>query len=305
MKGKYMNRAISTVSGILLSGAVGLSALGCDNATDAAGGAGGPGTSGAGAPSVSGAGAPSTASAGASNPGAGGSQPASAGAGSSSAGASGSGSAGAPASGGTGTPIAWDIGGWVDGASNPFAVQGPWYSYDDCKDAAGMASTLPCTMRDPSMMGPDMDTGWSVTPTAVCFKGTAVKVQSMMFAAQWGAGLALDLNSSGGVAAVKSPFNATAAGISGFSVDISGTAPATGIRINLTMDGVGDSNFIAAPIPGTTTFKLSQVKQGSWVTSKTPLDPTKIMAMQFQVYTNAASTTPFDFCINAIRAVTE
>jgi hypothetical protein len=207
--------------------------------------------------------------------------------------------------GGTGTSIAWDIGGWVDGASNPFAVQGPWYSYDDCKDSAGVASTLPCTMRDASMMGPDMDTGWSVTPTAVCFKGTAVKVQSMMFAAQWGAGLALDLNSSGGVAAVKSAFNATAAGITGFSVDISGTAPATGIRINLTMDGVGDSNFIAAPIPGTTTFKLSQVKQGSWVTSKTPLDPAKIMAMQFQVYTNATSATPFDFCINAIRATTD
>jgi hypothetical protein len=215
------------------------------------------------------------------------------------------GSAGAPASGGVGTPIAWDIGGWVDGASNPFAVQGPWYSYDDCKDPSGAASTLPCTMRDASMMGPDMDTGWSVTPAAVCFKGTAVKVQSMMFAAQWGAGLALDLNSSGGVAAVKSPFNATAAGITGFSVDISGSAPTSGIRINLTMDGVGDSNFVAAPIPGTTTFKLSQAKQGSWITTKTPLDPTKIVAMQFQVFTNATSATPFDFCITAIRATTD
>ncbi len=286
MKGKNMVMRIYSISGVILCGALSVAGLACDNATDAsASSAGAPSTS-AGAPGTS-AGAPST----------------SAGAPSTSAGAPSS-SAGAGPVSGTGTAVAWDIGGWVDGAANPFAIQGPWYSYDDCKDSSGAASTLPCTMRDASMSGPDMDTGWSVTPAAVCFKGTAVKVQSMMFAAQWGAGLALDLNSSGGEMAVKSPFDATAAGITGFEVDISGTAPATGIRINLTMDGVADSNFVAAPIPGTTKFKLSDAKQGSWVTAKTPLDPTKIVAMQFQVYTNATAATPFDFCITAIRAVT-
>ena len=287
MKGMNMKARAISISGVLLCGALSVAGSACDNATDASDSSAGAANSGAGAPSSS-AGA-ANASAGAANSGAG----------------APSGSAGAGSvMPGSGTAVAWDIGGWVDGAANPFAIQGPWYSYDDCTDSAGAASTLPCTSRDMTMMGPDMDTGWSVTPAAVCFKGTAVKVQSMMFAAQWGAGLALDLNSSGGEMAVKSPFDATAAGITGFEVDISGTAPATGIRINLTMDGVGDSNFVAAPIPGTTKFKLSDAKQGSWVTAKTPLDPTKIVAMQFQVYTNATAPTPFDFCVTGIRATT-
>ena len=138
-------------------------------------------------------------------------------------------------------------------------------------------------------------------------KGTAVKVEDMMFAAQWGAGLALDLNSKGGepgAPAAKGTFDLVQAKITGFSVDISGTAPAR-IRINLTMPGLADSSFVDAQIPGTTTFAIGDAKQGSWVTAKTPLDPTKVEAIQFQVFTNAASPTPYDFCVDAIRVLTE
>jgi hypothetical protein len=128
-----------------------------------------------------------------------------------------------------------------------------------------------------------------------------------MFAAQWGAGLALDLNSKGGepgTPAVKGTFDLSQAGLRGFSVDISGSAPAR-IRINLTMPGVTDSNFVDAKVPGTTTFNLADAKQGTWVKDKVPLDPTKVEALQFQVFTNAASATPFDFCIDAIRAISD
>jgi hypothetical protein len=69
------------------------------------------------------------------------------------------------------------------------------------------------------------------------------------------------------------------------------------------MPGVADSSFVDATVPGTTTFSTADAKQGSWVMSKTPLDPTKIEALQFQVFTNATSPTPFDFCVNAIRAL--
>ncbi|HEX3851436.1 MAG TPA: hypothetical protein VHW01_10750 [Polyangiaceae bacterium] len=68
MKGNYMKARICSVSGItpagipkrlLLCGVLGFAAVACDNATDAAGGAGGTSTGGAGAPSISGASAPS------------------------------------------------------------------------------------------------------------------------------------------------------------------------------------------------------------------------------------------------------
>ena len=220
-----------------------------------------------------------------------------------------SGSGGAMAgSGGTpapsvpqGTALTWNEEGFVASDTNPFRIQGPFYAYSDCVPASG----LPCTAPDAALLGPDGKPGWSVNSAEACIKGTAVKVEDSMFAAQWGAGLALDLNSKGGepgMPAEKATLDLPSAGIQGFSVDIRGTAPAR-IRINLTMPGVADSSFVDASIPGTTTFSIAQLKQGSWVKEKTPLDPSKIEALQFQVFTTAASPTPFDFCVTAIRVI--
>jgi hypothetical protein len=200
-----------------------------------------------------------------------------------------------------GTALSWSADGFVAGDTNPYAIEGPFYSYSDCEPPSG----LPCSMPDASLTGADAKPGWSVDASKVCFKGTAVKVEGGMFAAQWGAGLALDLNSKGGepgAPAVKGTFDLVKAGIKGFSVDITGTAPAR-IRINLTMPGVPDSSFVDAKVPGTTTFNVADAKQGTWVTSKTPLDPSKVEALQFQVFTTAASATPYDFCVSAIRVV--
>jgi hypothetical protein len=228
------------------------------------------------------------------------------GAGGSAAGAQSALSGAGGASGGSpqvGKALAWDQSGFVAPDANPFAIQGPFYFYSDCDPPSG----LPCTKPDAALTGADGKAGWSVDAAHVCIKGTAVQVESAMFAVQWGAGLALDLNSKGGepgTPAVKDTFDLAQAGIRGFSVDISGSAPAR-IRINLTMPGIADSNFVDAKVPGTTTFSLSDAKQGTWVTSKTPLDATKVEALQFQVFTNAATPTPFDFCVDAIRALSD
>lgn len=228
------------------------------------------------------------------------------------AGAGGSGAgttstAGSAGTGGTatapGTALSWGADGFVAGDTNPYGIEGPFYSYSDCDPPSG----LPCSMPDASLTGADAKPGWSVDAGKVCLKGTAVKVEAQMFAAQWGAGLALDLNSKGGelgAPAVKGTFDLVQAGIKGFSVDITGTAPAR-IRINLTMPGVPDASFVDAKVPGTTTFNVADAKQGSWVMNKTPLDPTKVEALQFQVFTMAGAATPYDFCVSAIRLVTD
>jgi hypothetical protein len=220
-------------------------------------------------------------------------------------GASGGGSGGTSGDGAApvGTALSWGADGFIASDSNPFGIQGPFYSYSDCDPPSG----LPCTAPDPSLTGADAKPGWSVDTGKVCMKGTAVQVEAAMFALQWGAGLALDLNSEGGepgAPAVKGTFDLAKAKIRGFSLDISGAAPAR-IRINLTMPGVPDSSFVDAKIPGTTTFDIADAKQGSWVMQKTPLDPSKVEALQFQVFTTAASPTPYDFCVTAIRAVTD
>jgi hypothetical protein len=202
-----------------------------------------------------------------------------------------------------GTALVWDADGFVAPDTNPYAIQGPFYFYSDCDPPSGLA----CTMTDSSLTGADGKAGWSVDASKVCAKGTAVQVESAMFAAQWGAGIALDLNSKGGepgTPAVKGTFDLAAAKITGFSLDISGAAPGR-IRINLTMPGVADSSFVEAKVPGTTTFNVADLKQGSWVTEKVPLDPTKVEALQLQVFTNAATPTPYDFCVNAIRVISE
>jgi hypothetical protein len=227
---------------------------------------------------------------------------AAAGAGGSSSGASGSGGASAGST-SVGQALVWDASGFVAADTNPFAIQGPFYFYSDCEPPSG----LPCTIPDAALTGADSKPGWSVDTTHVCVKGSAVQVQDKMFAAQWGAGLALDLNSKGGepgTPAAKGTFDLQRAGVRGFSVDISGAAPAR-IRINLTMPGVADSSFVDATIPGTTTFNVADPKQGSWVTDEHPLDPTRVEALQFQVFTNAATATPYDFCVDAIRVIAD
>lgn len=262
-----MSEQISASDGLVFVSALMLAVAGCGSDVTPAG-SGGTTSGGGGATSDSGA--PSTSGAGAAS---------------------------------TGTALTWDAGGFVAPDANPFLIQGPFYSYSDCDPPSG----LPCTMPDASLTGTDGKPGWSVSAAGVCAKGTAVKVENSMFSAQWGMGLALDLNSKGGEAgapAEKATFDLSAAKIRGFSVDIAGTAPSR-IRINLTMPGVADSSFVDAQIPGTTTFALTDAKQGTWVTQKTPLDPTRVEALQFQVFTTAASATPYDFCITGIRALSD
>jgi hypothetical protein len=210
----------------------------------------------------------------------------------------------APSVGGSppGTALSWTATGFVAKDSNPFGLEGPFYFYNDCDPPSGLA----CTTPDPLLVGPDGKLGFAVDATRACIKGTAVQVQNQMFSAQWGAGLALDLASPGGmpgVPAVKGTKDLAAAKITGFSVDLTGTAPAK-VRINLTMPGVADSNFVEAMVPGTHTFSLSEAKQGIWVKEKTPLDPTRVEAIQFQVATVATSATPFDFCVSGLRVIT-
>lgn len=222
---------------------------------------------------------------------------------------------GSGASGGTGgsgasaDAVVWDKGGWVDTAANPFGIQGPWYSYNDCNNA--MPAMLPCTMPDTTITGPDNMTGWRVDETAVCTKGTAPQVIMGMFSLQWGAGLALDLASTGGDMAVKGDFNALTAGgtgIKGFMFDITSNATPVApidVRVNIKTKATGDnSHFVPVQLNAKDKAVLfDEALQGAWVTTPSPLTKDKIESIQFQIYTNESAPKPFDFCVSNMRGI--
>jgi hypothetical protein len=167
-----------------------------------------------------------------------------------------------------GTPVQLipDATGWVDGQGNTVGIQGAWYAYDDCTN-----SPANCTKNH--------------TPAAGSFD------------------IALDLNNSGGTNGEKMPYNAQTNNVIGFSLTVTGTAP--GLRINITSVPAGDNaHFVTATVPGDNTVLFSKAKQGSWVTSKIPLDTTQLLAIQFQIPTVMSKAVDFDFCIENLAALT-
>ena len=191
-------------------------------------------------------------------------------------------------------PLTVDPTGWVDKGGNTLGIQGPWYSYDDCTN-----SPMACTMNHTPGMG-----AFTNTDGKMCTKGTTIAVKAEAdFSKEWGAGIALDLNNSGGMNAMKMPFDATAAHVIGFSLNITGTAP--GLRINITSVAAGDNSHFANGVIGANTVMLSKVAQGSWVTTKMPLDSTMLLAIQFQIPTVMNKAVDFDFCVDSLAAITQ
>lgn len=229
------------------------------------------------------------------------------------------GSGGTGATGGTGGSggasadvITWSDMGWVQGDTNAFGIQGPWYSYNDCMNAE--PAGLPCTVPEASMTGPDTKPGWTADAMKICTKGVAPQVINdpatgmPAYSLQWGAGIALDLNSTGGEMAVKNDFDADAAGVKGFQFDImTNTTPPqpADVRVNIKTKATGDnSHFVTAILPAANfTVMFTDALQGSWVTSPSALTTNAIESIQFQVYTNATAAKPFDFCVSNMRAV--
>ncbi|MDX2055642.1 MAG: hypothetical protein SFV15_24785 [Polyangiaceae bacterium] len=184
--------------------------------------------------------------------------------------------------------------GWVDAGSNTLGIQGPWYSYNDCND-----SPSDCTTNHMPPKGEFANVGGKM-----CTSGTTAQVKAPTeFSTKWGAGIALDLNNSGGAMAMKLPYNAASKGVKGFSFTLTGTAP--GLRVNLpTPSTATDSNFKAGVV-GQNTVLFTEAMQGSWVTTKTPIDASQVLSIQFQIPSTMQGAVAFDFCIENLKAITQ
>ena len=158
----------------------------------------------------------------------------------------------------------------------------------------------------------------------MCTSGVAAQVLpkngSPDYADLWGAGIGINFNEpllDGSTAFGNfdmSPYTGIAFD---FSADV---LPAQSMRVSFLFQGMhgGDAPYWmgatmqASPLTGTTAnpqhveikwadvggpFYLSQIVPPVDVT-QFPFDPTRVEAMQFQVFTNTAVTTPYSFCVS-------
>ena len=201
-----------------------------------------------------------------------------------------------------------DATGWVDKACNACGIQGAFYWYADdntkaslkCNGSACVKDTPPFQTASP---GPGM-----------CIAGTATGATT-----DWGAGIGLSLNDSGGTNSVKGSFNGTTAAcgnITGFDVTLTGNTNGMPVRIGFTNTGDGTTvaPFIPVGDPAGTTLALSGSTQvviknatipADWKSSDpSPADPANMYDVQIQVAADQATAgKAFNLCVTSIKPV--
>ena len=178
---------------------------------------------------------------------------------------------------------------WIQGTPPSCSVQGPIYAYSDgstCISPSPISAT-PCTAAGCCISG------------ATVIDATSTK---------WGCGLGLDLNSSGGAIATKSPYAGPA---KGFKVTITGTV-AAGQKIRITY-----ASTATPPVGGTAPYKevmgvgtypvlFSDATCPTWATGGkcTPVSGSGAYSLQLQIAGGATATDavgPFsNVCITSI-----
>src|SRR5262245_55097251 len=129
-----------------------------------------------------------------------------------------------------------DESGWVAAECNDLGIQGAFYCYDDgvnptsCPPAAADGTRPP-----PFRAGGGM-----------CISGNTTMDPTY---AAWGAGIGLSLGDSGGTPSVKTAYDATANGVTGFDIDMTGSTGNRPLRIGFTGSAtpMGAQPFVEFP----------------------------------------------------------
>lgn len=232
--------------------------------------------------------------------------------------------------------------GFVDDRSNT-GIVGPWYAYADTAGPAANATDTDfvdssCNKGHftESQCSSVMPTpGRTFPPTSgkgMCGSGVGAVVLPGTngqpdYSDIWGAGIALDFNNLGGDAGAKGTFDLSK--YKGIGFTFSGDMiPTNKMRVNFPFVGEhadptdptkadspywkGDS-LDHSPLANNTPVKIywNEVGGPDYLTKQTPpitppaFDPTKVQSIQFQVFTNASTTTPFSFCVDNLTLLTE
>jgi hypothetical protein len=218
-------------------------------------------------------------------------------------------------------------------------VIGAWYAYGDSVGSGANTTTTDFADSDCGKAGytatqcsqitsptPGQPFAPDATTGAMCTSGIAAQVLpagTPDYTDFFGAGIGLDFNNPGGEGGVQKMAKDLSA-YKGISFDFSGTMIPIGnkIRVNFpfTTEHGNDSPYFAAnktddhsTLSTTTTNKVlwSNVQGPAYLLSQTTpvtppaFDPTKVLSIQFQVFTNATTATPYSFCVNNLALLTE
>lgn len=194
----------------------------------------------------------------------------------------------------------------------------------DCV-AKGKFPASACSVVSSPMAGAP----FSADPTtgAFCTSGTATQVMNADYSDLWGAGMGLDLNNPGGDAGTKGVWDGSKFTGMAFHIEPgpgATTIPATYMRVNFPFTGEHgtDSPFYQGALKsnsglpakgGDVEMRWAEIGGPSYLSSQTPpvdvtkypFDKTMIQSIQWQVFTNATSATPYSFCISNLSVLTD
>jgi hypothetical protein len=197
----------------------------------------------------------------------------------------------------TGTGLALTpAAGFIAGASNEVGIQGYFYTFDDNADG-GNSTILP---EDFAM----------AAGSTICANGTAAQVVNgadgmPAYGTYWGAGIGLNLADPG----TNMPGPWSRGKVVGFSFNVTGTGvpPAGQFRFKANFyDGTAINNdYCVNATTGANTFMLNQIVNACYTPGGAPLTATaQLQALQWQVATVTDAPTPFNYCIENLKAIT-
>jgi hypothetical protein len=165
------------------------------------------------------------------------------------------------------------VDGWVSCTSNAAGVEGAFFTFGD-----EIESTIMPT---------------SFTGSEVCVSGTVGQLDAGTYLV-WGAGLGFNFND-------EAAWNATAAGASGVSFNITELPTGTDTRVIFTTAAGSYCAVLASA--GQQTVKFADTSLDCWEAGGASPTETGIISVRWQVVSNADSAHPFDFCIDGLAVV--
>lgn len=192
------------------------------------------------------------------------------------------------------TTLPLDETGWIGRECNAYDIQGAVYCYQDGQSPTScMDGVVP----------------W-VAGRGICITGSTI-VDPGGTSYAYGAGIGLSLNDSGmtdTMASVKSAYDATAHGVTGFHVVLTGTSGAP-IRIGYTGAATSEdvAPFVEFPMPGDHPVEFtSAMVPSTWDVPNAgeTVNPASIFDLQIQVAGGDAAAD-YDICVQSITPITD
>jgi hypothetical protein len=130
------------------------------------------------------------------------------------------------------------------------------------------------------------------------------------YATYWGAAVGFDLNGSATAGVVHQPYVASAHHVLGFSMNLTNTYPSDMVRFSyLVYNGSSNVAYCVGQLySGPNTVYFTNTATNCYTTGGVGLTGTVadgVVALQWQVPSTPAGTTPFSFCIDNLTPLTQ